>query len=183
MDVVPIDDVADPLPADAVALDVGAGVFAGTADPGADVVTDERAESGDDVLPPGVELLELIDDGSGDVGGVCNNSTAMPLLASTDPVWMLEMGLQGVGVMLVGGGGLGGATGAGFDGTCATAVDAHAMPIQMNRGRFIGNLLYRSAVRFQEIPVQGSRHATVSARQKSGRAASPGTAARLPCRY
>jgi hypothetical protein len=38
-----------------------------------------------------------------------------------------------------------------FGGTCATAVDAHAMLIQMNTGSFISNLLFRFAVRFTVI--------------------------------
>jgi hypothetical protein len=51
-----------------------------------DVVSEELADPDEDVLPPGVDTLELIDEESGCVGAVCVNSSAIPLLPSTDPV-------------------------------------------------------------------------------------------------
>jgi hypothetical protein len=109
-----------------------------------DVVIEELPAPGEDVLLPGVDTLELIDDEKDEVGAVgvtvavCVNISEMPLLPRAD---MLASGLQGVEVMPVGAGGwLGSVCEVGFVGTCATAVDAHAMPIHMNRGSFIINL-------------------------------------------
>jgi hypothetical protein len=108
-------------------------------------------DPGDDVLPLEVDTLELVDDEGDEVGAVCANLAVcvniseIPLLPSAD---MLASGLQGVEVMPVGaGGGVADLSEVGFDGTCATAVDAHAMPIQMNKGSFISNLPLSDALR------------------------------------
>jgi hypothetical protein len=96
------------------------------------VIVDEFPAAGVPLLDVNVlELIVDISDESGTGGGI---SSEIPLLPSTDPVWMLEIGLHGVEVMLVGGGvTLGGVAGAGFAGTCATAAEAHATLLQMNR--------------------------------------------------
>jgi hypothetical protein len=165
--VVPVNDVVEPLLPGRLtavaALVIAPRVFVDTPDPvtpsdvvmlvePGDVVIEELPDSGEDVLLLGVEMLELIDDERDerdDVGAVCVNSNEIPLLPSTDPVWTLAIGLQGIDVVLVRPGvWLGGVSEVGLGGTCATAVDAHAMLIQINRGSLIGNLLYRSAVRF-----------------------------------
>ena len=52
----------------------------------------------------------------------------------------------------------GGVSELGFGGTCAAAVDAQAMLIQMKRGSFISNLLNRSAAGSPEILVQAGSH-------------------------
>jgi hypothetical protein len=159
-----IDDVVEPPPPDgliAVAvLVIAPGVFVDTPDPvtpsdvvmlvePGGVVIEALPGPGEDVLLFGAEILELIDLARDDVAAVCVNSSAMPLLPSTDPVSTLPIGLQGSDVVLVGAGvWLGAVSEVGFGGTCAAAIDAHAMLIQMNRGSFISNLLYRSAVRF-----------------------------------
>jgi hypothetical protein len=162
--VVPVNDVVEPLPADGLtavaALVIAPGVFVDTPGPvtpsdvvmfvePSGVVIEELPDPGEDVLLLGVDVLELIDDERDDVGAVCVNSNEIPLLPSTDPVWTLAIGLQGIDVVLVKPGvWLGGVSEVGLGGTCATAIDVHAMLIQMNKGSFISNLLYRSAVRF-----------------------------------
>ena len=131
------------------ALVIALGVFVDTSDPvtPSDVVIEELPDPGEDVLLLGVDILELIDDERDTVGAVCVNSSEIPLLPSTDPVWTLEIRLQGIDVVPVRPGvWLEGVSEVGLGGTCATAVDAHAMLIQMNRGSFISNLLNRSAV-------------------------------------
>jgi hypothetical protein len=159
--VVPVNEAVEPLPPDgltaAAALVIAPAVFVGTPDPvtPSDVVIlvepgdgaiEELPDPGEDVLRFGVDMLELIDDERDDVDAVCVNSSAIPLLPSTDPVRTLEIGLQGIVVRPDVW--LWGVSEVGFGGTCATAVDAHAILKQMNRGSFISNLLYRSAVRF-----------------------------------
>lgn len=164
---VPVNDVAAPLAPDgltAVAPLVVA-MLVGTPDPvtpGDDAMPVEPGDAieelpgaPDDGLPFGADMLEPVDGENGgsderdDVRAVCVSSNEIPLLPSTDPVWTLEIGLQAIVVVTVGaGGGLGGVSEGGFGGTCAAASDAHAMLIQMNKASFIGNLLYRSAVRF-----------------------------------
>jgi hypothetical protein len=98
--VVPASDV-EPLPPDGLtavaALVSPAGALVDTPDPVApsDVamlaepaggIIGELAEPGDDVPLFGVDVVELIDDERGNVGGVCVNSSEMPLLPRTDPV-------------------------------------------------------------------------------------------------
>jgi hypothetical protein len=93
-------DVADPLTPDvltpAAAL-VVAGELVDTVDPvtpsdggepenAADVAVEELSDPVDDGLLLGVAIAELIDEESDDVGAVWVNSSAMPLLPSTDPV-------------------------------------------------------------------------------------------------
>jgi len=57
----------------------------------------------EDVVLLAIGAVELVG-GRDDVGAVCINSSEIPLLPSTDPVWMLDIGLHGVGVMLGGAG-------------------------------------------------------------------------------
>jgi hypothetical protein len=183
--VAPVNDVTEPLPPDALtaaaALVIAPGVFVDTLDPvtssdvvmfvePGDVVSEELPDPGEDVLLLGVDMLELIDDERDDVGAVCVNSSEIPLLPSTDPVWTLAIGLQGVEVALVRPRfWLGGVSEVGFGGTCATAVDAHAMLIQMNRGSFISNLLCVPLCDSPEIRVQAASHTTGCARLKGSR--------------
>ena len=172
--VVPVNDVVEPLPPDVLtalaAPVIAPGVFVDTPDPvtpsdvimlvePGDVVIDALPDPDEDALLLGVDMLELIDDERDDVGAVCVNSSAIPLLPSTDPVWTLTIGLQGVdGVLVSPGVWPGGVSEVGFCGTCATTVDAHAMLIQMNKESFISNLLFRSAVRFTGYSVQAASH-------------------------
>ena len=114
-DIGAVGDVMEPLPAEALtvgALVTAPAAFVDTAkpvapgvvmlaDPG-DVVIEELPDPGADVLLVGVDV-ELIDD-SDEVDAVCVNSSAMPLLPSTDPVWTLAIGLHGVESVLVAGG-------------------------------------------------------------------------------
>lgn len=100
--VAPIDDAVEPLEM---------GGLTGPAlvipDPGAPadvVVIDEFGDPGEDVLLLDVDVLELIDVGRGAAGELCVNSSAIPLLPSTDPVWMLEIRLHGMDVGLFGAG-------------------------------------------------------------------------------
>jgi hypothetical protein len=123
------------------ALAIAPGVFVDTPDPvppsdvvtlvePGDVVVEELPDGGEDVLLVGVDMLEPVGDERDDVCADCTSSIAIPLLARTDPVWTLAIGLQGMDVVLVSEGvGLGGVCEGGFGGTCATAVDAHAMLI------------------------------------------------------
>jgi hypothetical protein len=57
----------------------------------------------EDVVLLAIGAVELVGERD-DVGAVCINSSEIPLLPSTDPVWMLDIGLHGVGVMLGGAG-------------------------------------------------------------------------------
>ena len=59
----------------------------------------------EDVVLLAIGAVELVGERA-DVGAVCINSSSseIPLLPSTDPVWMLDIGLHGVGVMLGGAG-------------------------------------------------------------------------------
>jgi hypothetical protein len=57
----------------------------------------------EDVVLLAIGAVELVGERA-DVGAVCINSSEIPLLPSTDPVWMLDIGLHGVGVMLGGAG-------------------------------------------------------------------------------
>ena len=140
--VAPVNDVVEPLPPDGLiavaALVIAPGVFVDTPDPVTssdvvilvDVLIEELPDGDEDVLPVGVDMLELIDDERGDVGAVCVNSSEIPLLPSTDPVWTLAIGLQGIDVALVRPGvRLGGVSEEGVGETCATAVDAHTILI------------------------------------------------------
>ena len=178
--VVAVNDVVEPLPPDVLtalaAPVIAPGVFVDTPDPvvmlvePGDVVIDALPDPDEDALLLGVDMLELIDDERDDVGAVCVNSNAIPLLPSTDPVWTLTIGLQGVdGVLVSPGVWLGGVSEVGFCGTCATAVDAHAMLIQMNKESFISNLLFRSAVRFTGDSLQAASHTPARARLKGSR--------------
>jgi hypothetical protein len=87
------------------------------------------SDSGEDVLLLGKDVPEPAEDERDDVVAVCISSIEMPLLARTDPVWMLAIGLHGIVDVVVIGGGLGGVSGTGFAGTCPRAVDAYAMAI------------------------------------------------------
>src|SRR5262249_20106724 len=60
------------------------------------VVIGEVTDPGEAMLLVGVDRLELIDVERGDVSPVGVDSIELPLLPSTDPVWMLPTGLQGV---------------------------------------------------------------------------------------
>jgi hypothetical protein len=102
--IAPVNDVVRPLPTDGLAAVVvatpdpvtpGGGVV--PVEPG-DVVIEPLPGASDDVLLPSVDILELIDDGSDEVGELCVNSSEIPLLPSTDPVWTLTIGLQGLAV-------------------------------------------------------------------------------------
>jgi hypothetical protein len=100
-------DIPDPVtPSDGVML----------VEPG-DVIIEEVPEPGEDVLLLGVDMLELIDDGKDGVGAVCVNSSAIPLLPRTDPVWTLEIGLHAaVGVLVTPGVGVPGKPAVGVPG-------------------------------------------------------------------
>ena len=120
-----------------------------------DTVVEEFPDTGEDVLLFGVDVLELVNDERDEVGVVCVNSSAIPLLPITDPVWMLAIGLHGVDeVFGWPGAWLCGVPGLAVDSTCAIAVDAYATLIQTNKKDFIINLLYRSAGRFTAVLVQ-----------------------------
>ncbi len=84
--VTPGDDVAL-LPA----LENEAGAFVAPGEAG----IAELPDPCEDVLLLGVESLELVDVSS-DVGAACVNNREIPLMPSTDPVWMLEIGLHGL---------------------------------------------------------------------------------------
>jgi hypothetical protein len=99
--VVPVNDVVKPLPPEGLtavaALVRPPGALVDTPDPvapsdvamlvePAGVIIEELADPGDDVPLFGVLVVELIDDERGNVGGVCVNSSEMPLLPRTDPV-------------------------------------------------------------------------------------------------
>jgi hypothetical protein len=133
------DAVAEPMPTFAltpVAVPVvEARLLVGTPDPvpPSDVAAPEPdveklSDSRKDVLLLGVDVPKPAEDEMDDVVAVCISSIEMPLLARTDPVWTLAIGLHGI-VDVVIGGGLGGVSGTGFDGTCAPAVDAYAIAI------------------------------------------------------
>jgi hypothetical protein len=102
--VVPDDEI--PLPAAAVpavvALVVALGAFVSTPVPVVPVSAVPGKDEG--VMLLVVEPVELVNAevGGGDAVGV--RSSEIPLLPSTDPVWMLDIGLHGVGVMLGGAG-------------------------------------------------------------------------------
>ena len=57
------------------------------------------------MLLPGVDTLKPVDDERDDVDVVCIRSIAIPLLARTEPVWTLAIGLQGIQVAPVTAGG------------------------------------------------------------------------------
>jgi hypothetical protein len=181
--IVPVDDVVEPLVPDGltlvVALVIAPGVLVDTPAPVApsdegvlvvepgdavDVVIGELPGATEDVLLLGTDMLELVDDEADNVDAVCGNSREIPVLPSTAPVWTLTIGLQAIGGVLVGPGvWLGSVVEVGFGGTCASAVDAHAMLIQMNKESFISILLFRWA--FTEDSLQaGSHKAIISAR-------------------
>jgi hypothetical protein len=113
-----VDDVTGP-PAGALtvaALVIAAAVFVDApesvaaavvmlAEPGDVIIVEvieELTDPGADVLLLGVDG-ELIDERD-EVDAVCVNSSAIPLLPSTDPVWTLAIGLHGIEGVLIGGG-------------------------------------------------------------------------------
>jgi len=69
---------------------------------------------------------------------------------------MLEIGLQGVAIVVFAGTGACDVSGAGLAGTCAVTVDAHATLIQMTRASFITEppVLCES----REVRVQAASH-------------------------
>lgn len=110
----PVNDVVEPRPPNgltAVAvLVIAPGVFdtpgavapsevVMLVEPG-DIGIGELKDPGEDVLLPNVDMLELIDVERGDVGTVGVNSIELPLLPSTDPVWMPPIGLHGSDVLV-----------------------------------------------------------------------------------
>lgn len=107
-------DVGGVVPVDNVALlaaleeDGAFVVLAEVIDPVApdEVAIEELPDPCEDVLLLGIEALELIEliVASDDVGAACVNSREIPLMPSTDPVWMLEMGLHGVEIAFLGAG-------------------------------------------------------------------------------
>jgi hypothetical protein len=139
-------------------------VFVGAPDPVApgEVVIGELPEPCEDVLLLDVEELELIDESDDEGGVACVNSREIPLMPSTEPVWTLDIGLHGVDfvVFVAGGPGvwLGGGSEVGFGWACASALDAHAMLMQMNKGSFMSNLRYCPAVRITGDSVQAGGH-------------------------
>jgi len=100
--VAPIDDAIEPLATGA--LTAPALVIPDPGAPGDAVAIDEFGDPSEDVLLLDVEVLELIDVGRSVAGELCVNSSEIPLLPSTDPVWMLEMRLHGMDVGLFGAG-------------------------------------------------------------------------------
>lgn len=108
----PVTDELKPLPPDGLtavaALVIAPAVFVDTPDPvtpsddgmlvePGDVVIEELPDPDEAVPLLGVDILELVGDGTDDVGAVCVNISEIPLLPSID---MLASGLHGTDVML-----------------------------------------------------------------------------------